>query len=539
MQIIPRRPFIFFVAFSCLLLSAAPRPAKKVIYYGWDTPETNRFVAEFDAMKNLPFAGYVFCLDGTDSQGRFQGGMILTRRRYEEAGFEALKPNLQKIAGMLQETPRELFAMIWSNPEDISWFDDEGWSAILHNTRLLARYARLAGAKGFCFDPEPYTAARPYNFQPGLGHSYAETAQKARERGTAFMKVIREEFPEAVLLTFGLWEWCFRGCAQIEFVDDISAILENADFNLLAEFANGWLSAIDFPTRIIVAPEAAYHFITADHYYGLARQMKGSSCLALRLIPEELHPAYRTHVDFGYGMFLDVYMERGAKDLCRQLELACYNTDEYIWLYGERGKFWPGGEKTGIATGEPWEKFIPEVLQALKFGQDPIQNGLLSNENLAVNGDMSKGKEGYSEWLADWSKGTMVADNTGGRTGGALRFNGVLEGTQLLSFPVKPGEYFKISVWAKAQGESKPSCEIRWQTETGAWRQLQEASFVIRFPGADKDWVQGTGYVRVPEGDAGRLVCLLYSRFGKDEQKDVVWFDDLDIRKIEFSAEEK
>jgi len=96
---------------------------------------------------------------------------------------------------------------------------------------------------------------------------------------------------------------------------------------------------------------------------------------------------------------------------------------------------------------------------------------------------------------------------------------------------VLAGEAYYISAYAKATGESYPAIHVRWKDEQNHWLDGEMKS--VNFFPRQEGWVKAEARIVVPYGAASKMVVLLFSHAGKDEENDVVLFDDLEVRRIE------
>lgn len=506
--------------------------SKKLIYYGWDSPDMKRFIAEWEAVKDLPFAGHCISINGTDKDGGFQAGMLWTKRPIEQSAFDGMMEDAQKIADIVDKTGWEIFTMAWANWGSVKWHDDEAWQILLTNLRNYLRVAKACKAKGICFDPEPYTPDRVFTFNPKDGPDFPTTAALARKRGKEFMKVIAEEWDDMVMLTFGLWDWTFGSSLQAinATPEERLKILERAGNGIIPYFMDGCLEEIPPKLRIITATEGAYGFSYPIEYLKAIRMMTGRGSASEALVDPALRETFRRQVEGGFGLFFDSFIDRGVKELENQVRYSMSITQEYVWLYAERGNYWTGAVPGGLLTDKRWEELIPGCTKAISKGQcDPMEGK--PTENLVKNPGMKGDLSAYGSWLAEWSKGKIGYTPDGGRKGGAMKFTGVLEGCYLQGFPVQAGEAYYISAYAKATGESYPAIHVRWKDAQDRWLDGEMKS-IIFFP-QEEGWVKAEGKIVVPYGAATNMIVLLFSHQGKDEEKDTVLFDDLEVRKIE------
>ena len=164
---------------SCLAAS----PRVPIIATGWDSPNTRQFrdgLAAFEAWG--VFDGTTLRTSRWSAGGKEQqANMAFSRETWQWSEFA---PALADLRAAKPTTCRDNYLMLYSNPGDVDWFDDAGWSAIVDHWRFLARLARQGGLRGLLFDAEPYTP--PHS-------QYRYGAQAATDR-------IHEEFTRRGLL---------------------------------------------------------------------------------------------------------------------------------------------------------------------------------------------------------------------------------------------------------------------------------------------------------------------------------------------------
>jgi len=84
------------------------------------------------------------------------------------------------------------------------WFNDIAWQHIYHNFRQFAIFARETGCTGIALDIE--YVGEQYDFEwEGYtydGYTRKDLVEKIRERMTAVIQVLYDEFPDMVFLTF-------------------------------------------------------------------------------------------------------------------------------------------------------------------------------------------------------------------------------------------------------------------------------------------------------------------------------------------------
>jgi len=178
-------------------------PAKKLIEFGWDDPDTAFLRKHIGEMEGMPFDGCVFHVLSADPQGRRENfaWQCWGKRAFTEA---ELKPALEDLRAMTFRRFTHNFLRLNTAPGDLDWFDDH--AAVLDNTRLAARLAREGGCAGVLFDVEEYqgglfTYAKQRDAKSKTRDKYAA---QARRRGREVMGAFQEGFPDlTVFLTFG------------------------------------------------------------------------------------------------------------------------------------------------------------------------------------------------------------------------------------------------------------------------------------------------------------------------------------------------
>jgi len=217
--------------------------------------------------------------------------------------------------------------------------------------------------------------------------------------------------------------------------------------------------------------------------------------------------------------------------------------DEYVWIYGEKFRWWP--TPNGRVREQTWPEALPGCEAALRWGRDPVaaarwkiqrlrQGGGL--KNLLAGGAFDEGKkggrpDGWGAWQREESKGTFTWDTQAGAAAkGAGRAAGVSDGCFIQSIRVEPGQRYAVQAVRRLQGRGDAMLRVRWQTSEQAWTAVAHDQVVLP-DGPPDDWAEMLGAVEVPEG-AGRLVVLLLVR-GQGSEKDVAWFDDAAVYRLD------
>ncbi len=512
----------------------------KLIATGWDHPTPAQFRRHIAAFERWPFQGAVIAPTRTGPDGKEVGSSFaFGRDHWDEAAFAASTADLQAAK---RARGGDYFLLINANPGDVDWFDDDGWAQVVDHWRLLARVARQGGLKGLLYDAEPYApphAQFSYARQEGRDrHSFAEYAARARDRGRDVMRAVVAEYPNITILAYRLIsDLPMPAPGQ----PDALSMLEGHVYGLCPAFLDGWLDAAPPSVVIVEGNENAYRYNSVaefDHAYVTL------TTRAPRLLSPENRAKYRAQVQISHGIYLDThgnppsspwYIDpmggsRGAR-LEANVAAALHACDGYVWIYGEKGRWWPSD-----GSGFPaWPEVIPGADQALLRAVDPTAAArrriaaLGPEENRLKNASFTAGNPGGSPehwwtWQNDDSHGKFDLDTDAGAA--SARIRGVSSGCFAQNIPgVQPGEVYVVSARCRGKGAGAPSIRVRWTDAKGGWTAEDRDVFILPSPPAQPDgWRELIGLVRVPHGAAG--IVLLLSASGQRGPSDVVWFDD-------------
>lgn len=547
----------------CCRGAAAAPPRKKLIATGWDRPDTARLRENLAQMEQQPFDGVVFEAIGRDAEQR----PVYLRATFSDRKWERdwFRPGIDDLKACRFQRFTDIFLSVGANPGNVDWFDDAGWGNLVDHWRIAASLAREMGVKGILFDPEPYT--KPfrqfaYNAQPGRDqHSFEEYYAKARERGREVMRAVAAEAPETTILCY------FLNMANRSAVGHPNprAALAMSGYGLLAAFLEGWLDVIPPTLTLVDGCEDAYRFNDVEQFLEAAVFIRGE---AQALIAPENRAKYRAQVQAGFGIYLDAYLNpetspwyidgKGGPRVNRLREnvtTALRVADEYVWVYGEKYRWWPTPNASVQAQG--WDEALPGCRDALRFAGDPVgfardylerlrregkrvelaRNGdfqaseASANEGPAADWEKQGAPAGWSTWQESSSEGSFAWDRGTGATGkGAARAAGMVNGCFIQQIAAQPGERYAVRALRRIQGRGEAWIRVRWQTPAGKWI-AEERDVTIGTDAPAAEWGELFGVAAVPEG-AGNLVLLLCAG-GQPSAEDVIWFDDVSVCKLE------
>ena len=151
------------------------------------------------------------------------------------------------------------------------------WDAITSNFALMAAIARETGCKGLNIDIENYER-QTFLFNPAMGHSYAETWDKARQRGREFITAIAQEYPDIVIHTFF---WLDQSYASADGVTSPYIKSEKWIMGLTLPFINGIYDALPETVTIVEGMESFGYRAScpADYQAIIAKRVQKSKWL--------------------------------------------------------------------------------------------------------------------------------------------------------------------------------------------------------------------------------------------------------------------
>jgi hypothetical protein len=317
------------------------RPARRLIEFGWDEPDTALLRRQIAAIEETPFDGCVFHVLTTDSRGEHENFTWLGwgRRAFNQA---ELAPALDDLRATPFRRFTHNFLRFNTTPADLDWFDDH--AAILNNARLVTNVARSGRCAGVLFDVEEYQG-KLFTFakQRDAGtRSFDEYAAQARRRGREVMEAFQAGFPDlTVFLTFGYslpWTTSEKGRKP----------LAECESGLLAPFLDGMVQAARGKARLVDGFELSYGYKEQAQFDAAYRLMK-QGVLPIVADPQE----YERVVSAGFGLWMDYDWRKFGWDtenptrnyftppaLESSLRSALERSDQYIWIYSETPRWW-------------------------------------------------------------------------------------------------------------------------------------------------------------------------------------------------------
>ena len=534
------------------------RRSKKIIASGCDQPDTHTLRENLAVMEELPFDGVVINAIGRSADGKprdLRGAFCdeVWQREWYQNCIDDLK------ACPFQHFTDNFF-VLGANPGNVDWFDDAGWKNIVEHWRIAAWLAKQAGVKGLLFDPEPYQppfAMFRYSAQPPQ-RSFAEYSDKVRQRGREMMQAIAAEYPDMTLFCYFMQSINMPAAAYA----DPRIALEQRSYGLYSSFMDGWLDAIPPTLTLVDGCENGSYLYNAQREFLAANLWMKGDCQAL--VSPENRAKYRAQVQTSFGFYLDAYWHLkdsewgawyidglGGSRAARLQANAATGlrvADEYIWLWGEKFRWWP---MANGATPKRWPEVLPGCDEMLRLARDPQgvgrqriaaarQTGTL--KNLLVNGDfaaetvtLADGSEakyaeggppaGWEQRLLNGKKGSFAWD----RPQKAARLADVQEGDLRQTVAVEPEQFYAVRGLCRQQGRGDALIRIRWRTADGQWLHKEQDCFLCPIEPVNGG-KEAFRVVQVPE-KVTRMVVTLWVR-GQGSADDVTWFDDLEVFRV-------
>jgi hypothetical protein len=522
---------------------AGPLPRKKLIMSGWDQPDVAQFRRDLAAFEKTPFDGVILFVPGKKPDGTpfTSFNNLFSREPWTEAMFADSLADL-KAARSTKVT--ENFLMLWSLPGDVDWFDDVGWAVIAEKFRLMARVARRGGLRGILFDPEQYGEHKAWRYLSQSNwsqHTFLEFSDQVRQRGRETMKVMAGEFPDITMFGYWLTSVCLRA------VDDSGSLsgLASEDYGFYPTFVDGWLDAAPPTVKFVDGQEFAYRWDGEAAFQAGALRVK-NDCQVF--ITPANRAKYRAQVQASFGFYLDAYVnppgssyylgregEPRVQRLENNLEAAVGAADEYVWIYGEKDRWWPP-RASGAKPSTNWAEALPGIELALLRAKDPTEAArrLLTGAtvtNLLRNGDFSEAADGKPAHWWVWqdekqTTGTFALDAKLGAASLIKTANGCFG----QNIPVRPGERYAFGGKLRQMGPGLVTLRVGWKNAAGKWTRGDAAKRLVLPNPPENEWRELFGSVRVPDGIA-ELVVTLYAN-GQTEETDRAWFDDVRVAKF-------
>lgn len=232
------------------------------------------------------------------------------------------------------------FLLLWASASDYAapdWYNDNAWNIVAANAGLFARAAKVSGAKGIMFDPEPYapSISNPWLYSSSKygGRSYEEVKSEVRKRGAQWMTAVQNEYPDITLYT------TFLASLSMTWYQNDASKLPTDTYGLLPAFEDGMLDALGPNARIIDGNEIGYFYSDTETFYQRSDSTKNPA--PGWIAPENL-AKYKNQVEYSNGVYVDGILSEGSFTSSyrsswwrHNLYHALATADEYVWLFDQ------------------------------------------------------------------------------------------------------------------------------------------------------------------------------------------------------------
>lgn len=330
-------PILFTLA-TLMAATSLYSTEKKLIEFGWDEPNTQFMREHIAEMEQTPFDGCVFDVAVPGGHKASLTGGSWGLQKLAEAD---VAPAIADLKATRFKKFTDCFLRFDVTPGNVDWFDD--FSAVTANAALAAHVAHDGGVKGILFDVEPY-AAQLFDYRKQRDantKSFAAYAAQTRNRGQQLMTAFQSGYPNVtIFLTFGYT------LPQLQMEANHTG-LDRIQYGLLPALLDGMLDAARGKSRIIDGYEPSYGFKNKIDFDEAKKVRTRSLPLVTARNP------YAQFYSFGFGLWMDMDWRKhgwNTKNFSqnyftpqafeRSVRLALDASDEYVWIYTEKPKWW-------------------------------------------------------------------------------------------------------------------------------------------------------------------------------------------------------
>ncbi len=520
------------------------KPVKtKLIEFSWSSPGTEFLKENIETIEAYaPYDGLGIHVVG---KGEYQGKKIIARHN---TVFSNVPWKYEWFADAVRDLKATKFRKLTDNfirtsvsPGSVDWFSDSDWAAVCNNFAIMSRIARECGVKGLAFDAEMYNR-QLFTWTPESGHSREDTIRKVRQRGREFADAIFKEYPNQ---TFFCFYWL--SVARKYMTHPETPI---GEYSLAVPFMNGVYDRLPPEAKIVDGNEEFGY--KANDIKDYERLRCENDFLLMRLVDKANYRKARMQTQLAPAFYLDAYLipQKGrvwfellspekadrVSLLHRNLVSAFSVADEYVWTWGERGRWWPGKSDK---PGARWEEKAPGVTEAIRLAHDPAAyaekiaaekglSNLAENPSFEQRGKNEHSVPKWSFWQGRNSKGTYgVRDRIGVKDSRGAFIEKASHACFLQKRVVRPGQRYLLAVRCRLENAT-PVLWIRWQNKNGIWNNTDRDESAL-FARPEKDgWFSAKIVATVPD-ESYKMVFMLSVEGGAGK----VIFDDAVLYELE------
>lgn len=558
-----KRMLVLTMAVIGLALCAGPMdywtpPKKKLIECGWSqTMGVERLCAAVKILeKHTPYQGVSIALSGRDEKGKkfatnFMFGPEHDSGRgpkVERWKYEYFKEDIE----FLKKTKFTKFTdnFFWTNSRsgNVEWSDDHDWDIVCNNFGIIARVAKETGVKGIIFDGEFYgNKSKPIFSFLEKGRTADDMVALARKRGQQWGRAIFSNYPDIKLFLIFSFAWKEAQRATPEMS------------SLMIPFLNGMYDVLP-PTATVI--EGHEH-----HAYGAATQADFAHLrtdmgeVFMQMVDKKNIKKYKLQTQLAPALYLDPYLRPNCGDSTfmkhlrpmfekapkltvfrRNITRALSMADEYVWTWGEGGKWYPH-KAMHPHCRLFWEEVNPGVTRTVESATDPLTYAKAvvkekKLKNIAKDPTMSDVfiRDRRPKYYDFWPKNDgYVCEKAvkGGSTGkDAIRISGCGFFTLSQDIKVKQDQLYLIRArMKKVSGKSaKYNVLVSYDDhlKRAGWNRTTQT---VRFGKPDeKGWQIAEIAVIVPENMVNMHIRICG---GKQHPEDAAIFDLLEVFKVD------
>src|SRR5688572_18657927 len=134
---------VVLLAYVTALAAEPSTEGKKLIQYGWDSPDTAFLRKNVKAMVNSPFDGMMLTVRPARGEGKLGGMDSLGWMVFRPEKFtpEMYQHAIDDLAAAKSAKFTDHFLAVISHPAEsgFDWFDDQLWASVLHNIGNMAK----------------------------------------------------------------------------------------------------------------------------------------------------------------------------------------------------------------------------------------------------------------------------------------------------------------------------------------------------------------------------------------------------------------
>jgi hypothetical protein len=333
---------------------------KKVISGGADNPTADRVRREIEQLERVPLDG--ICINmytRVDGQVRPYHLRVMDPTPIQYGDFAEAIADL-KATRFRRFTDNFLWVWIASadSVRPVDFFAAD-YRVVVDNWRTAARLAKEGGYRGLFVDTEQYNPkVGPFAWERVDNKSTRtpdEYAAKARERGREVMEAVNEVYPDIHMLWF--FGYAANGAQRPR----------TTPYAFVPDFIDGMIDAAGPECRIVDGYEQSYGFKT-EASFQTARALIKEQMRQTSPAPAKFDAIHRA----GFGIWMDCHgLPLGwdpanflnnyytPEEFEYSLHQALKYTDQYVWLWFERGSLFTG-------SNVPWP-----YLRAITAAREP------------------------------------------------------------------------------------------------------------------------------------------------------------------------